>query len=294
MVSKYDFRKPSKYSRSHIAGIRKVFETYCKVGSKFLETYFRTFVNIEIAGIREVSYDTYIENADELAVISIVDVPELQGKMVLEINTDLALAMIEKSLGGAGELGKEKRELTDIENIIMTDITDSLLQSLKESWQQISDINPVIYKMYNTNKIDAVTTLNDTAAIVTLEVNMGTSVGKINFCFPYQTMKNIINKLDVKALFYYVEKETTEEMKESLEERVEVAKVPITAILGEASLSVEDLMELQTGDVITLDTMRDSDFPVYVGHLKRFRAKPGIKNKKKAIQITEIVREDEI
>ena len=83
-------------------------------------------------------------------------------------------------------------------------------------------------------------------------------------------------------------------MKESLEERVEVAKVPITAILGEASLSVEDLMELQTGDVITLDTMRDSDFPVYVGHLKRFRAKPGIKNKRKAIQITEIVREDEI
>ena len=144
MVSKYDFRKPSKYSRSHIAGIRKVFETFCKVGSKFLETYFRTFVNIEIAGIREVSYDTYIENVEEPTVISIINVPELQGKMVLEISNDLALAMIDKSLGGAGELGKEKRELTDIENIIMNDITDSLLQSLKESWMQISEINPVI------------------------------------------------------------------------------------------------------------------------------------------------------
>ena len=53
--------------------------------------------------------------------------------MVVEIYNDLALAMVEKSLGGLGQLAKEKRELTDNTVLAKQDFAISLL-----TWRLLS------------------------------------------------------------------------------------------------------------------------------------------------------------
>lgn len=42
--------------------------------------------------------------------------------------------------------------------------------------------------------------------------------------------------------------------------------MPIKAVLGNSSISVNDFLGLQVGDIIRLDTKVDEDLSVYVGN----------------------------
>lgn len=46
------------------------------------------------------------------------------------------------------------------------------------------------------------------------------------------------------------------------------------------------------GDVLPLNTPVDGDVEVMVGALHKFNGKPGVRNNKSSVKITEIIREE--
>ena len=40
-ITRYDFSKPSKFAKNHIAGFRNIYEYFCKTSSIILETLLR-------------------------------------------------------------------------------------------------------------------------------------------------------------------------------------------------------------------------------------------------------------
>ena len=77
---------------------------------------------------------------------------------------------------------------------------------------------------------------------------------------------------------------------ESLIRRVDV---PVKAVLGMSSVSVNDFVNLQPGDIIRLDKMVDNELNVYVGNIKKFTALPGSSKDKYAVRVTSVIREGE-
>ena len=115
----------------------------------------------------------------------------------------------------------------------------------------------------------------------------------LKFCIPYETIKGIINKIDIKSwLFTEVEPNSPEKVKK-IEEKVELSKVELHVVLGETKLRLSDIKDLQAGDVIALNTNIKSELPVFIDGVKRYRARPGTKNKKLAIRITETIRKED-
>ena len=57
-ITRYDFSKPSKFAKNHIAGFRNIYEYFCKTSSIILETLLRSEVVVEIENIKEsIAYD---------------------------------------------------------------------------------------------------------------------------------------------------------------------------------------------------------------------------------------------
>ena len=69
--------------------------------------------------------------------------------------------------------------------------------------------------------------------------------------------------------------------------------MPIKAVLGNSSISVNDFLGLQVGDIIRLDTKVDEDLSVYVGNIKKFTALPGETGDDYAVRITSVIREEQ-
>ena len=112
----------------------------------------------------------------------------------------------------------------------------------------------------------------------------------INICIPYSTVDSVIEKLNTKHWYTNSESVTEGDYKETLEKTISSSKIPIRAILGTSTITVNDFLGLQPGDIIRLDKKVGQELDVYVGNLKKFKANPGTFSNNNALQITSILR----
>ena len=80
---------------------------------------------------------------------------------------------------------------------------------------------------------------------------------------------------------------------EVIETLISKAEIPIRAILGSSTISVNDFVNIQKGDIIKLNSRVGEELDVYVGNIKKFKALPGTSNDDYAVRVTSIIREEE-
>lgn len=292
-ITKYDFSKPSKFAKNHIAGFRNIYEYFCKTSSIILETLLRSEVVVEISNIKEMPYEGYIKTLKDPVAIGVIRAQELQGDILMEFPPNIAFEIIDKTLGGNVDAKPTERNLTEIEAAIIYNLMKNLMTPLKEAWGQAYNISPIVEKFFTTTKLINMTRLNDTIIMIEIKVAVGNEVGVMRFCIPYETIKVIINKIDIKSwLFTEVEPNSPEKVRK-IEEKLELSKVELQVVLGETKLKLSDIKDLQPGDVIALNTNIKAELPVFIDGVKRYKARPGTKNKKLAIRITETLRKED-
>lgn len=78
---------------------------------------------------------------------------------------------------------------------------------------------------------------------------------------------------------------------DALKERVNKAKLPIVAELGESRISIAEFLGLSVGDVITLNKPVDEGLSIKVGDKLKYMGSPGTIKDRVAVQIDKIVTE---
>ena len=71
------------------------------------------------------------------------------------------------------------------------------------------------------------------------------------------------------------------------------AKIPVKAMLGRSTISVNDYINIQIGDIVKLDSRVDDELDVYVGNIMKFRALPGAISDSYAVRVTSVVKEEQ-
>ena len=115
----------------------------------------------------------------------------------------------------------------------------------------------------------------------------------INICLPFFTLEDVMDKLNTKYWFSTMQENHDEHYEEYIESMIRRVDVPIKAVLGKSTISVNDFLNLQVGDCIRLDSRVDADMDVYVGNIRKFTALPGTERDSYAVQITSVIREEE-
>ena len=78
-----------------------------------------------------------------------------------------------------------------------------------------------------------------------------------------------------------------------IESLIRKVDIPVRAVLGKSTISVNDFMNLQIGDCIRLNSKVDDDMNIFVGNIKKFTALPGAEKDSYAVRITSVIREEE-
>ena len=130
-------------------------------------------------------------------------------------------------------------------------------------------------------------------SIVTLNIKIGDVEGLMNICLPYLTLEPVMDKLNTKYWFSNMQEHDEHVSSDEMESLIKNTQVPVTAILGNSTISVNDFISLQNGDIIRLDRKADDELDVYVGAIKKFNALPGTYDNKYAVRVTNVIREEE-
>ena len=196
-------------------------------------------------------------------------------------------------LGGSGVPLEKNRDFSEIELTIIQKILVMFTQLLREPWKNVVDISPVLSRLETNPQFAQVIAPNDMIAIVTLNMKIGDVEGFMNVCLPFFTLEEIMDKLNTKYWFSTMQENRSENYEEYIESLIRKVDIPIRAVLGRSTISVNDFVGLQVGDCIRLETKVDEDMDIYVGNIRKFTALPGTEKESYAVRITSVVREED-
>lgn len=292
-VKKYDFRKPSKFSKEQIRTLRIIHENFARTLGNFLSAYLRTVVQIKVESVSQVSYGEFINSLPIPTLMAVLNLSPQLGTAVLETNLQLVFPMIDLLCGGEGRIPKDLRELTEIERTVMKRVYVKMLDSLGYAWQDIYKLEPVIESLETNPQYNQTLASNETVALVTLSSQVGDTQGFINICLPFITLEPAIPHLSAQHWFRNVNQKEGENKVSQIKKRMENVEVNLTAVIGETSVSVEDFLGIQVGDVLPLETKVGEKLKLYAENSLKFKVQPGISGRKMAVQITDWTREED-
>ncbi len=288
----YNFARPSKFGKEQLRTLEVIFENYSRLVASFLTGYLRTATQIEVANAEQLTYNEFSNSLLNPVILGIVDFSPMKGSIIVDLSANVGYAIIDRVLGGSGDTLKKTREFTEIEKILLSRILTQSISYLVEPWENVCHVSPRLDKLETNSQFAQIMSPNEMIALVTLSIKLGEVEGLINFCIPHLVIEPIMDKLNTKHWFAGNEAESSN-FRNQVEAKLETAKIPISAVVGRTTITVDEFIGLQVGDVITLDSYVNSDFKIKVGNLIKFYGKPGISHGKNAIQITSLIGKED-
>ena len=292
-VKNYDFKRPAKFSKEHLRTLEIIFEHYGRLLSTNLPVYLRKNVQISVASSETVTFSEFTNALSNPVILGVINFNPLPGNIVIELQTNLGYAMIDRMLGGAGQPLDKNRDFSEIEISILDKIMVMCMTLMREPWKNVVDLDPFMERIESNPQFAQIIAPNEMIAIVTLNVKIGDVEGFMNVCLPFITLESIMDKLNTKYWFSTMQEVSDETYQEYIEAMIKRVDIPLKAVLGKSVISVMDFSTLQVGDIIRLDNRVDDELEVYVGNLKKFTALPGVNKENYAIRITSVFREEE-
>lgn len=288
-VRVYDFKRALRFSKDQIRSIYRIHENYARLLTTFFSAQLRTYVNISVASVDQIPYEEFIRSIPNMTTLNVYSLDPLEGRIILEVNPNIAYAMMDRQLGGQGYGEYSVENLTEIETLLISQLFEKSIPNLTEAWSSIVDINPVLEDFEVNPQFLQLVSPNETVVVVSLNTKIGEVSGMINICIPHIVLEPIIPKL---TAHYWMQTGVTERDPETYAELTKLIKdvdVRATAILGRAVISLQELLHLKPGDIIALNQSIDEPLTLEVNNEPKMYVQVGKQNKRLAVQVLDTI-----
>ena len=292
-VKNYDFARPSKFSKDHLRTLEIIFENYGRLLSTNLPAYLRKNVQVEVVNAEANTYSEFANALSNPVILGVVNFAPLEGNIIIELSANLGFTIVDRMLGGGGAQLERNRDFTEIELTILERVLEVCTNLLVDPWESVVSIEPRLERIETNSQFAQFISPGEMTAIITMSVKIGSVEGLMNICIPYSCVEPVIDKLNTKYWYSSMKESDSGAYQEVIEDIIDYAKIPVKAMLGRSTISVNDYINIQIGDIIKLDTKVNDELEVYVGNIKKFTALPGATSDSYAVRVTSVIREEQ-
>ena len=291
-VKNYDFARPAKFSKEHLRTLEIIFEHFGRLLSTTLPAYLRKAVQVEVMNSEAVAYSEFSNALANPVILGVVNFSPLKGNIVMELDSNLGFAIVDRMLGGQGKPLDKTREFSEIELTIIERVYNIWIDLLREPWKNVVAIEPRLEKIETNSQFAQIISPSEMIAIITVNIKVGEVEGLMNVCLPFMCLEPVMDKLNTKYWFSTMPEKDDTNYEEAIESIISKAQIPVKAVLGKSSIAVSDFVNLQPGDIIKLDKNVGSELDIFVGNIRKFVALPGSYDDNYAVRLTSIIREE--
>lgn len=292
-VKSYDFARPSKFSKEHLRTLNIIFEHYGRLLATNLPAYLRKNVQVEVINAEAVTYSEFTNALSNPVLLGIIDFAPLDGQIIIELADNLGYAIVDRMLGGGGYPLEKIRDFSEIELSIIERIFVVVTNLLRDPWANVIELEPRLMRIETNSQFAQIISPSEMISIVTMNIRIGNIEGMMNICLPFVCLEQVIDKLNTKYWYSTMQSRDDKTYNDIIEIAISKAKVPLRAVLGRSTISVNDFMNMQRGDIIKLNAKVNDELTVYVGNLNKFTALPGSSGGSYAVKISSINRGEE-
>jgi flagellar motor switch protein FliM len=280
----YDFKRPNRVSKEQLRAIRGIHDKIARNIASEMSTMLRSIIEIQLQSVDQMTYGEFLMSLPSPTSFNVFSMKPLDGSAILEINPSILFPMVDRLLGGKGDSYDIERELTDIELTLLDNVLKVIMQKLRESWEPIIKIMPVIESKESSPNVIQIVAQNEIVIMIVLEITIGETSGMINLAYPVIHLESILSRLANKDLMLG-ERNIKKSRNTELKELIKRADMNLEAILGETNLSFKKILDLKVGDTIRLKQPASNKAILSIDGKKIFEAQMGIHNHAKSMKV---------
>ncbi|NOX58384.1 MAG: flagellar motor switch protein FliM [Planctomycetes bacterium] len=287
----YDFKRPERVSKDQMRSLESLHESFARNLGASLSSFLRTIVEVRVSTIEQLTYSEFIHSLPNPTNFNLLSCEPLEGQMCLEISPLIIYPIIDRLLGGSSnEMFIPQRPLTSIELRLIQKMTDRALTELSEVW---SDLVKVEFKLSETESnphLVQIVAPNEVVVVIGFELRMGPRAGTMSLCIPFNVIEPAMSKLATQGWLSYRRNTSTESQTGAILSRIDSARIELRAHLADTTITVEELLALQPGDIIQTTKPSDEELLIQVEGKNKFAAQVGRNRLNRAVKISRALK----
>jgi flagellar motor switch protein FliM len=251
-VRPYNIATQERIVRGRMPTLEIINERFARLLRIGLFNFVRRTAEISVGPVRVVKYSEFVRNLVVPTNLNLVQIKPLRGTALLIFNPDLVYLIIDNLFGGNGQFHTrvEGRDFTQTEQRIIQRMLAVVFEDLEKAWQPVYPINLEYVRSEMNTQFANIATPNEVVVVTTFNIELGTAGGEFHICMPYSMIEPIRDVLcsSLQGESIDVDKRWVK----MLSKQVQSADVELIVNLGKAELTLQQVLNMQPGDVISL------------------------------------------
>ncbi len=270
-VRTYDFKRPERVSKDQMRSLEAIHEGFARNFGASLSAFLRTIVEVRVATIEQLTYSEFIHSLPNPTCFNLLSCAPLEGQICLEISPLIVYPIIDRLLGGSNaELFIPQRALTLIEWRLVERITNRAVSTLTEVWSGLVDVKFELAETESNPHLVQIVAPNEVVVVIGLELKMGSRAGTMTFCLPFNVIEPVMTKLATQGWLAYQRKAPSQEQQQRLASNLKRAELDVRVFLAETTITMDDLLHLQPGDIIRTAKPASAELTLQVKDRSKF------------------------
>jgi flagellar motor switch protein FliM len=288
----YDLTNQDRVIRGRMPTLDIIYERFIRLFRMSLSNSLRKIASISIISTDLLKFGEFVNTLPIPSCMCLMKFESLRGPALLVFESKLAYALVDSYFGGTDRpyTKIEGKEFTKIELSIMHRVMELAIKDLEDAWAPVHKSDISFTRIEVNPQFVGVVPPSDVIISTTFEVELENASGTIALVIPYSTIESIKSKLNSS---FQTETDRTDRIWVTMmEEHVRAAQANILVNLGEANITVADLVNLNVGDVIPLSQDSDSELKLHIESVPKFKCFFGVSRGNRAVQISNVVSND--
>ncbi|MFO1290577.1 MAG: flagellar motor switch protein FliM [Nitrosomonas sp.] len=218
-----------------------------------LYNFMHRAADISPGTMKTVKYSEFIRSLVVPTNMNLVSMKPLRGTALIVFDPKLIFLIIDNLFGGDGRFHwrVEGREFTLTEQRIISRLLEVVYEDYQKSWKSVYPIDVEQVRTEMNPQFASIATPGEIVIATTFTVDIGGTGGGFHTCIPYTMLEPIRDTLS--STLQGDQLELDKRWVRSLTKQVQSAEVELIANIGHAKITLNQILNMQEGDVVALD-----------------------------------------
>ena len=287
-IRDYDPTTQRRVVRERLQALEIINERFARQFRMGVFNLLRRSPDITVESIDIQPYQEFARNMPVPTNLNLLHMKPLRGTALIVFSPSLVFIVVDNLFGGDGRFPTkvEGREFTYTEQRVIRRLLSLALDNYQEAWQAIYPLTMEYVRSEMQVKFTNITTSpNDIVINTTFQVEISNLVGHFNICIPFSMIEPLRELLVNPPLENSQQEDCL--WRENLANEVQRSPLEVTARLSELSITLREIMSLQIGDVLAIES--PENIIATVDNVPVFTASHGIHRDQYALSVNQLI-----
>ncbi|HXU92920.1 MAG TPA: flagellar motor switch protein FliM [Gallionella sp.] len=290
-VRPYNLASQERIVRGRMPTMEIINERFARLFRIGLFNFIRRTPEISIGPVRVLKFAEFIRNLHVPTNLNIIQAKPLRGNGLFIFDPNLVFLVVDNMFGGDGRFHTrvEGREFTQTEQRIIQKMLAVVFETYGKAWESVHPLEFEFVRSEMNPQFANVATPNEVVIVTTFDIELGGNGGAFHVCMPYSMLE------PVKDLLYSPMQgdhlAVDQRWLQLMSRQVQSATIELVAMLGNANVTLEQVLKMRAGDVIPLEV--GETITASVDGIPVMECKYGVFNSQYALRVEKMLSTNE-